>query len=211
MTGGTILWFKRDLRVQDHPALCHAAALGPVLPLYIVEPDYWRLPDTAARHWAFTEESLQELRRDLAALGQPLVVRVGDAPEVLRGLCRVHRLARIVSHQETGNLWTYARDRRVAAWARAAGVEWCELPQSGVVRRLPGRDGWARQRDAFLAQAVPAPPAALPPWPGLEPGPIPSARALRLAEDRCPHRQPGGRRAGLDLLDSFLKIGRAHV
>ena len=198
-----LVWYKRDLRVQDHPALALAAGLGAVLPVHVVEPEYWALPDTSARHWEFTAESLAGLREDLGALGAPLVVRTGDAVEVLARLVRAHRITRILSHEETGNLWTYARDRRVAAWARGAGVDWTELPQSGVVRRLAGRDGWAALRDGFMAAPMVAPPA-LSPVPGVEPGPIPSARALRLADDRCPHRQTGGRPQGLALLDSFL-------
>ena len=54
----TCVWFKRDLRVTDHAALARAAANGTVLPLYIVEPDYWALPDTSARQWAFIRETL---------------------------------------------------------------------------------------------------------------------------------------------------------
>ena len=37
--GITIVWFKRDLRIHDHVPLAEAARTGPVLPLYIVEPD----------------------------------------------------------------------------------------------------------------------------------------------------------------------------
>jgi deoxyribodipyrimidine photo-lyase len=129
-----LVWFKRDLRVADHPALALAAGMGAVLPVYIVEPDYWALPDTSARQWAFTEDCLTDLRVALAGLGAPLVVRVGDAVEMLGKLCRAHRISRIISHEETGNLWTFARDRRVQAWARQAGIDWVELPQSGVVR-----------------------------------------------------------------------------
>ncbi|NGQ91323.1 deoxyribodipyrimidine photolyase [Rhodobacter sp. HX-7-19] len=199
-----LVWFKRDLRLSDHPALARAASMGAVLPLYIAEPDLWQQPDAAARHWAFTAESLQDLREASAALGAPLVIRMGDAVEVLDRLCRQHHIARLLSHEETGNLWTFARDRRVAAWARGAGVIWEELPQQGVIRRLPSRDGWAGRRDAFASAAqIPAPPA-LRPVPGVEPGAIPSARALRLADDPCPHRQQGGRAAGMALLDSFL-------
>ena len=71
-----LVWYKRDLRVEDHPALCFGAGLGPVLPLYIAEPEYWALPDASARQWAFVAETLVGLRRDLAGLGAPLVVRV---------------------------------------------------------------------------------------------------------------------------------------
>lgn len=198
-----LVWFKRDLRLQDHPALCLAAGTGPVLPVFVVEPEVWSQPDASARQWEFVAESLADLRAALAALGLPLVVRIGGAVEVLDRLCRQHRIGRIVSHEETGNLVTHARDRRVAAWAKARGIAWIELPQSGVVRRLASRDGWAGRRDAFVA----APRLPLPPLSavaGVEPGPIPSARSLRLAADPCPHRQRGGRTRGLDLLDGFL-------
>lgn len=198
----SLLWFKRDLRVADHPALAVAAARGAVLPVYIVEPDLWALPDSSARQWAFVAECLADLRRDLAALGQPLLIRVGDAVEVMARLKGLTGFSRIISHEETGNDWTYARDRRVAGWARAQGIEWQEVPQSGVVRRLAGREGWAPRRDAFMAQPLSPPPALMPVAEGT--GAIPSARSLKLVDDRCAFRQRGGRDQGLQLLDSFL-------
>jgi deoxyribodipyrimidine photo-lyase len=198
-----LVWFKRDLRVHDHPALCHAARLGPVLPVYIVEPELWTGPDASARQWGFVRDALTDLRDALRAQGLPLAVRIGDAVEVLDRLCRQHGVGQIVSHEETGNLWTYARDRRVAAWAHGQGIGWTELPQSGVIRRLPDRDGWTTRRDGFMA----LPPLSVPTAEavaGVEPGPLPTARALKLAEDPCPHRQHGGRSQALALLDSFL-------
>ncbi len=199
-----LVWFKRDLRIHDHPALARAAEMEGVLPLYIAEPDLWAQPDASARQWAFTAESLADLRAATASLGAPLIVRTGDAVDILSRLTRQHRITRILGHRETGNQWTYARDVRVAAWARGAGIDWQELPQSGVIRRLPSRDGWAGLRDGYMAEPALAAPAALTPVPGVEPGTIPSPRALRLAEDRCPHRQTGGRTQGLLLLDSFI-------
>ncbi|MCR9112669.1 MAG: deoxyribodipyrimidine photo-lyase, partial [Rhodobacteraceae bacterium] len=53
-----VVWFKRDLRVHDHRALAQAAARGPVLPLYVIEPEFWQQSDMSARHWAFVGESL---------------------------------------------------------------------------------------------------------------------------------------------------------
>ena len=35
-----LVWFKRDLRVVDHRPLVEAQQLGPVLPLYVVEPEW---------------------------------------------------------------------------------------------------------------------------------------------------------------------------
>lgn len=206
-----LLWFKRDLRLTDHPALHLAAGLGPVLPVYIVEPELWALPDQSARQWAFIAESLTDLRNDLAALGAPLVLRVGRAEEVLARLIRQHRIGALVSHEETGTLWTYGRDRRVAEMARAAGICWHEVPQSGVVRRLGSRDGWAAQRDRFMAQQVLPAPDALNAVTGVEPGQLPAARSLGLPPDPCPHRQAGGRAQGFLLMEGFLSSrGRAY-
>ncbi len=138
-----VVWFKRDLRIVDHRPLAAAAARGPVLPLFIVEPELWRQPDMAARHWNFVVESLSELRTALGKLGQPLTVRVGEVVNTLERIHRAHRITGLWSHEETGNGWTYARDRAVAAWTREAGVPWHEFPQTGVVRSLRGRAGWA--------------------------------------------------------------------
>ncbi|MBF9030185.1 deoxyribodipyrimidine photolyase [Rhodobacterales bacterium HKCCE3408] len=206
----TVLWFKRDLRIEDNPALARAVASGrPVLPLYIAEPEYWRQPDASGRHWAFIAESLDGLHADLGRLGAPLVVRTGYAVTVLADLHARHGVAEIVSHEETGNGWTFARDRAVAAWAREHGVVWTEIPQPGVVRRLASRDGWAALREREMRKAVtPAPK-------GIEhvaedPGAIPSARDLGLAPDPCPDRQKGGRSEALALLDTFLTRRGQH-
>ena len=140
-----LVWFKRDLRLVDHQPLVRALARGPVLPLYIVEPELWRQPDCSARQWAFCRESLQDLQRACAALGQPLIIRSGHAVDVLeRARCQLG-VSALWSHEETGNAWTFARDRRVAAWARERGIPWHELPQFGVVRRSRSRRGWARR------------------------------------------------------------------
>lgn len=200
-----IVWFKRDLRTADHQPLLQASRLGPVLPLVVVEPEFWRQADASARHWAFCAEGLEELRSDLARLGQPLVVRVGAVEEVLERARRQFGVAGLWSHEETGNGWTYARDRRVAAWTRQHGIPWHEIPQFGVIRRLASRDGWARRWEARMAEPLAQPPAALPPLEGLDPGPIPTATELALAPDPCQGRQRGGRREGLALLESFLQ------
>jgi deoxyribodipyrimidine photo-lyase len=65
VTAVQLLWFKRDLRLADHAALCAAASHGPVLPLYVVEPAYWQLPDSSLRHWLFVRDCLEDLDQAL--------------------------------------------------------------------------------------------------------------------------------------------------
>lgn len=193
-----IVWFKRDLRVHDHGALAAVPPGAPVIPLYIYEPDYWALPDTSGRQWSFLRDCLVTLAQDLTALGAPLVVRSGDAVEVLEHLRQRYDVTRLISHEETGNLWTYRRDRRVADWARGQGVNWNEIPGSGVVRRLAGRDGWARVRDARIFAEHLAPPAGLT-GPRVETSSLPKGPTDPIGD-----RQPGGRAAALALLGGFL-------
>ncbi|MEM6483301.1 MAG: deoxyribodipyrimidine photo-lyase, partial [Pseudomonadota bacterium] len=197
-----IVWFKRDLRTQDHAALAHAAERGSVLPLYVVEPELWAQPDLAGRHWDFVAESLTELQADLADIGQPLIIRVGKITDVLEVLSDVFEITALWSHEETGNAWSYARDRCVRAWCHDRGLSWHEVPNHGVIRRLSSRDGWAKAWDRQMAQAQAKPPALAPV--DYEAGRVPSARDLDVAPDRCLERQEGGRAAGLQRLESFL-------
>jgi deoxyribodipyrimidine photo-lyase len=207
-----VVWFKRDLRVTDHAPLAHASAAGPVLPLYVVEPQLWALADASARQWRFVRETLTDLRVRLAALGQPLIVRVGGVESVLATLHEQVGIAAVWSHEETGNDWTYARDRRVRQWLAARDIPWFETPSGGVVRRLRSRDGWARRWQAAM-RAPPAHPAGV--WPlraELEPGHLPTPGDLALATDGCTAPQAGGRTAAEARLHRFLQEdGRAYA
>ncbi len=198
-----IVWFKRDLRVHDHAPLAAACASGrPVLPLYVVEPELWAQPDASGRQYGFVADSLIDLDRSLAARGGRLVLRVGEAVAVLDDLHRRHGLTAIHAHQETGTLWSFARDRAVRRWARAAGVPMIETQQHGVWRAHGNRDGWAARWEGLMrAPRVPAPASI--PMADVAGDPLPDATALGLAPDPC-NRQPGGRREGLALLKSFL-------
>jgi deoxyribodipyrimidine photo-lyase len=199
-----LVWFKRDLRVQDHRPLAEAAKCGPVLPLYVIEPGLWQEPDAAARHWEFIADCLSELDADLSQLGQPLIIRVGDVIDVIEQIRQCHGLAALWSHEETGNGWTFARDKAVAAWARSHGIPWHEVPQHGVIRRLSNRNGWAAAWDRQMVEPVTASPQGLPLIIGIERQSVPLPDDLGLPPDGCTERQLGGRRAGLAMLTSFL-------
>lgn len=198
-----IVWFKRDLRVHDHAPLVAACVSGrPVLPLYIVEPALWQQPDASGRQYGFLTGSLADLDRSLAARGGRLVVRVGEAAQVLHDLHAQHGITAIHAHQETGNLWSFERDKAVRRWARAAGVPVFEAQQHGVWRALNNRNGWAARWEAMMRAPRVAAPAAIR-MADVAGEILPNAAALGLRPDACA-RQPGGRREGLALLKSFL-------
>ena len=128
----------------------------------------------------------------LTALGRPLVLRVGDAVDVLSELCAEHMVATIRVHQETWNGWTYERDRRVNAWARKAGVGIIEDMQFGVHRRLATRRGWAGRWDRMMEQPWFAAPSSLPPvmW-KVTPGPIQTSLAWPEEDARIASKADG--------------------
>ena len=159
-----IVWFKRDLRLADHAPLWHAAQRqGPLIALYIFEPELWRQPDLSPRHYACLHAALLDLRASLARRGQRLVVRVGAVVEVLDELARAHPGCVLWSHQETGNGWSYARDRAVARWVRRAGVAWHQYQSGAVVRCLSNRDHWDSLWRGVMEQPVYPVPALPPP------------------------------------------------
>lgn len=98
-----ILWFKRDLRLADHAALQEAAHHGPILPLVIIEPDYWRLPDTSFRQWAFWRGCIDDLSNAIAAQQGSLMIQTGDAVQIFEDLRRDYGRFTLWSHEETGN------------------------------------------------------------------------------------------------------------
>uniref|UniRef100_UPI0035B06BF4 deoxyribodipyrimidine photo-lyase n=1 Tax=Ideonella dechloratans TaxID=36863 RepID=UPI0035B06BF4 len=151
-----LVWFKRDLRLRDHAPLAEAARFERALALVLIEPAWLESPECHPRHVAYLLACLAPLREALAARGLPLLVRVGEAVPVLEALRRTQGLSHLLSHEETGPGWSYERDKAVAAWCRAQGVAWLEWPQTGVVRRLRSRSGWAAQW-ARRMQAPPLP------------------------------------------------------
>lgn len=212
-----IVWFKRDLRVFDHAPLANAVHDADfVLPLFVVEPDYWRLPTSSRRHWCFVNDCLHELDASLAALGQRLILRIGEVTDVLDELSRHVQIQAIYAHEETGDAWTYARDQKVHAYCQRADIPFQESPANGVVRRLKNRNDWAAIRHQRMqASRIPRP-TSLPALPLLQSEAIPQKDdpLFGAALDQLPasgktatqpHVQTGGRKAAIALLTSFLQ------
>jgi deoxyribodipyrimidine photo-lyase len=204
MTGaGALVWFKRDLRVRDHAPLAAAMNFERALGLVVIEPSWLQSPECDPRHVGFLLDCVAELRHELATRGLPLLVRSGPMPQVLQTLRREFPFTHLFSHEETGPGWSYARDLAVAQWCRSEGVQWTESPQSGVVRRLRSRSGWAgrwaQRMNAAEAAAVRGFKAA----PGISAGAMPTLRELGLPALASPLPR-GGERAAWATLGDFL-------
>lgn len=209
MSGVHIVWFKKDLRVHDHAALNAAAASNaPVIPLYIFEPGYWALPEHSQRQFSFLLECLDDLNASLLQLGAPLIVRTGDAVDILSALHRKFGVEAIHCHEESGLQWSFDRDRAVHRWARNAGISVREQPQNGVQRGLNFRQGWEHHWQSVMRRPRLVAPESLRST-GVESEPLPLAEDFGLGPDDCPGREKGGRRAGVESLRDLQSIWSA--
>jgi deoxyribodipyrimidine photo-lyase len=89
MIAPVIVWFRRDLRLADQPALAAAVESGaPVVPLYILDDETpkHRKMGGASRWWL--HHSLASLDADLRKLGSRLILRPGKSDEVLAALAK---------------------------------------------------------------------------------------------------------------------------
>jgi len=170
----------------------------------IVEPDYWAQPFASRKHWHFIHDSLLELREKLTSLGQPLIVRTGEATDVLTKLQNTYTIETIHAHEETGNLWTYNRDKSVIKFCKAHNINLIEHPNNGVVRRLKSRDDWAKIRNTRMAQDCTPPPQSLTPLSDINIGDIPTKNDPSLGAPIIGIAQKGGRKEGIKTLKSFL-------
>lgn len=104
----SILWFRRDLRTDDLPALHTAADSGPVVPLFVVDPAL--LGPAGPNRRRFLAGALDALDRDL---GRTLVLRRGDPSVVIPALAAEVGATVVVATADFGPLGA-ARDRAVA-------------------------------------------------------------------------------------------------
>jgi deoxyribodipyrimidine photo-lyase len=180
-----------------------AAGFEQAASLFVIEPEGLSSPEFDAQHLDFTLACLAPLRAELAARGLPLLVRVGSAVDVLSTLRRELAFTHLASHEETGPLWTYARDQQVARWCHHHGVPWTEFAQSGVVRRLKSRSGWAARWQRRMNTPRVDTPAGFAGARGLEVQALPTLAQLGVSPQRrtlpC-----AGEVAAHDTLRSFL-------
>lgn len=79
-----IVWFRRDLRLSDHPALNAAARTGrPIIPLFVLDDAVHALG--AAPKWRLGQ-GLEVFAQSLTRIGSRLTIRRGDALTVIQAL-----------------------------------------------------------------------------------------------------------------------------
>jgi deoxyribodipyrimidine photo-lyase len=122
-----VVWFRRDLRLDDNPALGRAVESGrPIVPLVVDDPGL-RGPKVAPRRVERYDSAVVALDRDLRQIGGRLIVRSGEAADVVPALVLEVGADEVIA---TRDLTPLARRRDAAVAAALTGT--------ARLRLLPG-------------------------------------------------------------------------
>ncbi len=228
-----LVWFRRDLRADDHAALHQALRRAhQVWCVFVFDRDILdpllAQGGVADRRVDFIHASVLELDADLAALGRRhgvagvgLMVRHGRASELLPRLASALGVDWVTFNHDDDPA-ALARDALVRTRLAAAGIaqhsfkdhllaERRELLTSGGTPYsvfTPYRNAWLRRLDPtqLLAHEVAAHAAALAPVPADQNLGLPSLAELGfMPSNLSALRLPTGSRGGLALLDDFTQ------
>lgn len=198
-----LLWFRRDLRLSDHPALNAAARSGrPVIPVFLHDQVIERLG--AAPKWRLGL-GIAAFSDRLESLGLRLVLRRGDA---------LAELQKLVRETRAGSVWwtrqydpdQVERDSLIKATLQDAAIEAKSFPGHLLFEPWEVATGqgkfyqvytpfWRAVRGRDVATRLPAPSDVTPPaqWPESD------------ALDTWQMRQAMNR--GADVVRPYLHIG----
>ncbi|MEC7156721.1 MAG: deoxyribodipyrimidine photo-lyase [Chloroflexota bacterium] len=201
----SIVWFKKDLRINDNLALISSSETNlPVLPLYIFETDYWNQDFASQRHWKFIHDCLIDLNKDLKKIGQSLIIRIGAANNIFENIIKNYDIQSVFAHQETGNSWTYKRDKDIRILLKKNRILFKEFPNNGVVRGLKDRNDWSKIRNSRMYKDNFESPLNLIPISNIISDHLPNKENKFLKNKSNGITQKGGRVEGLKILNSFL-------
>jgi deoxyribodipyrimidine photo-lyase len=213
-----IVWFRRDLRLHDHPSLHRARREHDrVVPVFVLDPALLHGRYRSGPRTAFMLGCLRELDAALRERGSGLVVRDGAPRDALVALARECSADAVLWASDVGP-YARARDAAVTGALRGAGV--APVPQPGNfvadVARIrtgaggpytiysPFRRAWERAERRPVLRA----PAELPALPSaVRKGRLPSLEALGLADELPEPVCPPGEAAAREEAERWLGAG----
>ncbi|MDD3149186.1 MAG: deoxyribodipyrimidine photo-lyase [Candidatus Riflebacteria bacterium] len=121
-----LVWFRRDLRINDNKALHFAAEkAGELQAVYVVSREQWRMHNEAPAKIAFWKACLQSLELRLAELGISLHLLVADhyhdIPEAIASFAIQHKCSAVFFNREY-EVNEIKRDELVTGKLKKAGI-----------------------------------------------------------------------------------------
>lgn len=116
-----LVWFRQDLRLADNPALVAGIRAGNVIPVYILDDNAagdWKMGG-ASRWWL--HKSLEPLSRDLETRGSRLILRRGNAADILPDLIEQTAATHVFWNRQY-EPWAISRDTALKSKLKTLGI-----------------------------------------------------------------------------------------
>ncbi len=215
-----LVWFRKDLRIHDQPALSAALAeANEVVAYYCFDKqhfsnDQFGFPRTGALRAKFILESLADLQIQLAQLNVPLVLHIGETIEGIKNIHRKFPLDALHLNEEYA--WEEQQEEEAISVLNLPIIKHTsnqlfklqDLPFP--LYKLPR--GFTSFRKKVEAAIVPSPTIAAPSplkiKSKIESTALPNLQALGLSEqnidDRAAIKPIGGESKGLERLEEYF-------
>jgi deoxyribodipyrimidine photo-lyase len=203
----SLVWFRRDLRVDDHAALHHALLSSRrVVGVFVFDTDILAGLPSDDRRVQFLLDSVRELDARLRAMGGYLIVRHGRATQVIPALAAELDAESVFTNRDY-EPQAIARDRAVQDALRAAGRSLQTFKDQVIFEQdevltlaggpyavfTPYKNAWlkrlAREPEALRPYATAPHAAALAPAPADHA--LPSLADLGFVPNAAPIAHPG--------------------
>ena len=146
-----IVWFRNDLRVSNNDAFNEAIKSGKILPIYIFDKEYHKLPTSSSFHLDFLKSSLDDLSKTLSEkYNAKLNIYYGDTLEILSHLTDTFKINEVYSNIIFKNMYITNLDKEVSFLFKEKNINWKISNQFGVQLNHRIRNKWSYNWNKFI-------------------------------------------------------------
>ena len=150
-----VVWYKRDLRLQDNEAIFNALQTNkPTLLLYVFESSLENDSHYSARHWNFIKQSIKDINKQLEQSNTHVLAVTSEVLQVFNTIQEIYKIDAVYSHQETGLKITYERDKTFKRFCKNNLINWVENINNGIFRALENRKNWVSKWEKYMNEPL---------------------------------------------------------
>ena len=197
-----IAWFRNDLRIFNNDAFNEATKSGNILPIFIFDKEYYKLPTSSSFHLDFLKSSLEELTKTLIEkYNSKLNIYYGNTLEILGHLIDKFKINEIYSNIIFKNIYVTNLDKEVSFLLKEKNVNWRISNQFGIQLNHRIRNKWSYNWNKFI-NSEPISPNINCEF--IKDDHVQDLTKIETNNIEDGDIQAGGRKNAIELLDTFL-------
>ena len=197
-----IAWFRNDLRIFNNDAFNEATKSGNILPIFIFDKEYYKLPTSSSFHLDFLKSSLEELTKTLIEkYNSKLNIYYGNTLEILSHLIDKFKINEVYSNIIFKNMYVTNLDKEVSFLFKEKNVNWRISNQFGVQLNHRIRNKWSYNWNKFINIEPISPNISCE---FIKDNHVQDLTKIETNNIEDGHIQVGGRKNAIELLDTFL-------